>query len=119
MNYPENIRQFDSSPRSPFYDDTQDQFEEMREAAVVERAKEIAAEMITPEGYSENGVIWNMSDVTEHICSHDDDESTYHTLLAELASGADIITKTLELKAFFLQQAEQIAIEIAEREVQP
>lgn len=111
MNYPDNIRQFDSDPRSPFYDDADERLEE----AVQERTKEIAAEMLTQDGYKERGAVWGVGDVTEHIYSDIDESSRFDLILAAVLEGENTVAN---LKGFMLKHAEAVANDIAWREVE-
>lgn len=89
---------------------------EFQQEAVMKRAEEIAAEMITPDGYSDNGVIYNMDDVTEHVFSNEKATERFHFLLACVADDSDIFADHIVLKDFLLKQATEIAEDIAWRE---
>lgn len=91
---------------------------ERLEEAVNERAKEIAHIMITPDGFRERGVTWNMSDVTEHIYNDDDEIAKFNGLIASIVAGSEMLTNRLELQTMLLQHAEAVANDIAWREVE-
>lgn len=87
---------------------------EFLQEAVMQRAEEIAQEMITQEGYSENGVIYDMDDVVEHISSNLDEAKAFQDLMAKVFDGD---AQTAELKQFAMKHAKAVAEDIAWREV--
>lgn len=86
----------------------------LKAEAVMSRAEEIAREMITPAGYDDNGVIYNMDDITEHVFSTDDGHD-FHTLLADVIFDKDDASRN-RMQQFLLKHATAVAEDIAWRE---
>lgn len=112
MNYPDDIRQYDDDQRSPYYDDA----DERREEAVMKRALEIAQEMITPDGYNENGTEWNMDDVLSHINQSLDDADKFAELVALIIKEKSD-SRIGEFRELLLDHAKVDAENIARREI--
>lgn len=111
-NYPEDIRQYDSDPRSPFYDDS-------RDMAVDSLVEEIAVDILK-DGYHQKNpkclVSWEFIDVLEQLEENED----LPIYLQELAIAQDdhaslVVAK--KIQALILGATYQLAEELAEMEI--
>lgn len=87
---------------------------ERKEEAVMQRAEEIAAEMISKKGFDDNGAHYDLGDVTEHIYDSDDD-GTFHLLLAGLLDD-ETEASQIFMKSLLMKHATAVAEDIAWRE---
>ena len=92
---------------------------EAHEEKVAERAKEIAQDIIG-DGYQEGSSFWNIDDVTESLYSSIDDTDSYNLIMPAVLSDDPDKAEAgrIFLRQLFLRHAEQIALQIAERELE-
>ena len=76
INYPDDIRQHDDHPNSPFYDDSRDEW-------IESRAEQIKYELISDEGYKANGATYGMGDILEKIAGSEKLTEEFQRLLSE------------------------------------
>lgn len=112
MSYPDDIRQYDDDPRSPAYDDSVDNW-------VESRATDIAKQMIS-DRYELNGATYKIGDVLEFIAGSITLTIEYETRLSGVASntGADQLYRAEILSGWMQEQAEKVALPLAELEAQ-
>lgn len=103
MNYPEDIKNYSNNHRSPTYDDSMDMW-------IESRATEIAKQIISD----------SIADVLEFIAGSTVLTIEYETRLSGLASktGADQLYRAEMLAAWMQEQAEKVALPLAEMEAQ-
>lgn len=89
---------------------------DLQAEAVMKRAEEIAREMLTQDGYQENGVTWGMSDVMEHIASNLSEAETMDKILAGVYDKQSRDAGLIFLEAFLERHAKAVAEDIAWRE---
>lgn len=112
-NYPDDIRQHDNHPDSPFYDDS-------REVWLEARAEEIKDELLSDEGYTICRAKYGVDDISSEIIYQDGEkaENFEAALLAIITDKPNAVAefKTM-MDEFALQLAEQLAAdELAAKE---
>lgn len=75
-NYPDDIRQHDDNPNSPFYDDS-------RAVWIESTAEEIKNELLSIDGYRVNGATYGMGDILEKIAGSEELTEEFQYLLSE------------------------------------
>ena len=112
MNYPEDINSYNNHPRSPAYDDSVDNW-------IESRTTEIAKQMIS-DRYELNGATYKIGDVLEFIAGSITLTIEYETRLSGVASntGADQLYRAEILSGWMQEQAEKVALPLAELEAQ-
>lgn len=112
MSYPDDINSYNDNPRSPAYDDSVDNW-------IESRAADIAKQMIS-DRYELNGATYKIGDVLEFIAGSTILTIEYETRVSAVASntGADQLYRAEILANWMQEQAEKVALPMAELEAQ-
>lgn len=112
MNYPDDMNSYNDNPRSPTYDESVDNW-------IESRAADIAKQMIS-DRYELNGATYKIADVLEFIAGSITLTIEYEVMLSGVVShsGADQLYRVENLAKWMQDQAEKVALPLAELEAE-
>lgn len=110
-NYPDDIRQHDDNPSSPFYDDSSEQ-------ALEARSDEIAKQMLTHDGYQLGKLNYNMKDVLDHVYDNTDQAEIFSKILVSLLDKQSRTAGLIFLESLLERHAKALSGDLAEQELQ-
>lgn len=102
-NYPDDIRQHDDNPNSPFYDDS-------REVWLESRTEQIKYELLSDEGYTAGRSKHGVGDIISEIIYQDEEKAENFE-----AALMDIITDKPDAVNYFRMEMDEFALQLAKQ----